>query len=148
MIEKGRFMMALLKALGSLVIVSTSFFVTLWLLDDTPDLHSPLLGVKVSYNITAEEQPEVCAAAKSVIQFEGQICKVNGARVSVLWSSLANTTNRQPSCGPEKLVRWGRKEGDEAYNRRFLGSCGARPDFFATMPAEFDPKVLRMDQPK
>src|SRR5258705_3065823 len=97
----------------------------------------------VTYIIMAEQQPEVCATTKSIIQYTGQICKVDGGKVSVLWNSLANTTNNQPSCGPGKLVRWPRKENDPEYNAKYLGSCGRNPHYFTAMPSVFDPKVLR-----
>jgi hypothetical protein len=134
---------AMARAFGYLAVVLVSFFVTLWFIDKRRDEHSPLLGTKVTYEITAEQLPEVCATAKSTIQFKGQICDVSGDDLSVLWSSIANTTNTQPSCGPEKVIRWPRKEGDPAYNARFMGSCGIKPDYFKTMPSTFGPNSLK-----
>jgi hypothetical protein len=134
---------AMLRAFGYAGVLIVSFFIALWLIDRHNDEHSPLLGTVVIYEITAEKQPEVCATAKSVIQFRGQICEVNGDTLSVVWNSLANTTNSQPSCGSEKVVRWYRKDGDPAYNARFLGSCGVGPQYFKTMPSSFGPNSLR-----
>jgi hypothetical protein len=131
------------KPFGYLAILFSSFFITLWFLDRYDNRPSPWVGTKVTYEITAEKQPEVCASAKSTIQFTGQICSVVGDNLSVLWMSLANTTNAQPSCGPAKVVRWYRKENDSAYNARYLGSCGIKPEYFLFMPSTFGPNVLR-----
>jgi len=134
---------AMARAFGYLAVLLVSFFAALWLIDRGRDEHSPLLGTKVTYEITAEQQPEVCATAKSRIQFKGQICDVAGDDLSVLWNSLANIDNTQPSCGTEKVIRWPRKASDPAYNARFLGSCGIRPDYFKTMPSTFGPNSLK-----
>ena len=133
----------MLRALGYIAIVAVSFFVTLWFIDRYNDQHSSLLGTTVTYQIMTEKQPEVCATSRSVIQFKGQICEVSGNQLSVIWNSLANTTNRQPSCGPEKVVTWYRKADDPAYNARFLGSCGVGPQYFQSMPSSFGPNSLR-----
>ena len=135
--------MSVLRALGSLAILIVSFLGTIWMIDRKHDQHSPWLGIAVTYDIDAEAQAEVCATKKSNIRFTGKICEVDGGTVSVLWSSLANTTNSQSSCGSEKVVRWSRNERDPAYNARFLGSCGVPPQYFRQMPAVFDPKLLR-----
>jgi hypothetical protein len=134
---------AMAKAFGYLAVVLVSFFATLWFIDKGYDEHSPLLGTKVTYEIKADQLPEVCATAKSTIQFKGQICKVAGDDLSVLWNSLANITNTQPACGTEKVIRWTPKEGDPAYNARFFGSCGVRPDYFKMMPSTFGPNRLK-----
>jgi hypothetical protein len=136
-------MNAMARAFGYLAVLLVSFFATLWLIDKRHDEHSPLLGTKVTYEITAEQQPEVCATAKSTIQFKGQICDVAGDDLSVLWNSLANIDNTQPSCGAEKVIRWPRKEGDPAYNARFFGSCGVKPEYFKRMPSTFGPNSLK-----
>lgn len=102
-----------------------------------------MAGTKVTYEIAAQQQPEVCATARSTIQFAGQICRVDGDNLSVLWMSLANVTNTQPSCGAGKIVRWFRKENNSAYDAQFLGSCGVRPEYFSAMPSTFGPNTLR-----
>ena len=118
----------MLRAFGYAGVLIVSFFIALWLIDRHNDEHSALLGTAVTYEIAVEQQPEVCATARSVIQFKGQICQVNGEALSVIWNSLANTTNSQPSCGPQKLVRWYRKDADPAYNARFLGLAASDPN--------------------
>ena len=117
----------MLRALGYLGVLCVSFTVSLWLIDWNQDRSSPLLGMAVTYAITAEKQPEVCAAAKSTIVFKGRICEVNGEDLSVNWNSMANVTNSQQSCGNQQIVKWSRKDGDPAYNSRFFGSCGVGP---------------------
>jgi hypothetical protein len=133
----------MLKAIGCAVVLVASFFLGLWLFDSYDDLHSPLLGRSVVFEITTEHQPEVCADTKSIIQFAGKVCRVSGKTLSVDWNTIANITNTQPSCGTEKVVKWRRKEDDRAYNDRFFGACGVRPQYFQTMPSEFGPDALR-----
>ena len=133
----------MLKIFGYVAVVFTSFFMSLWLIDRNNDQHSPLLGTNVIYEIMTEKQPEVCATTRSRIQFNGKICEVRGDTLSVAWNSLANITNSQPSCGSERVIRWFRKKDDLAYNKRFLGDCGAHPQYFQTMPSTFGPTELR-----
>jgi hypothetical protein len=134
---------SMLRVLGYLAVLTGSFFATIWLIDRHSDQHSRLLGANVIYNMRAQELADVCATTASNIEFTGQICNIDGDTVSVFWNSLANTTNTQPSCGPEKVIRWYRKPNDPAYNARYFGLCGVGPQYFKTMPAVFDPKVLR-----
>jgi hypothetical protein len=133
----------MLKMFSYVGVLLTSFFIALWLIDRHNDQHSPLLGTNVTYEIAAEQQPEVCATTRSRIQFKGSICEVSGDAISVVWSSLANITNSQPSCGAERVITWLRKDGDPAYNARFLGNCGKQPQYFETMPSTFGPNELR-----
>jgi hypothetical protein len=133
----------MLKIFGYVGVLLTSFFISLLLIDRHSDEHSPLLGTNVTYEIAAEQQPEVCATRRSRIQFRGSICEVSGDTISVVWGSLANITNSQPSCGPQRVITWLRKEQDVAYNARFLGSCGEHPQYFAAMPSTFGPNELR-----
>jgi hypothetical protein len=137
----------MLRSLCYLAVLVVSFFVTLWVIDRYQDAHSPLLGTRVTYYIMADQDPEVCATTNSLIQFTGKICEVSGGRISVLWGSLANTTNHQVSCGQERVVRWPRKEGDPQYNAKYLGSCGVGPRYFGKMPDVFDPNSLRAAAP-
>ncbi|MGJ4927676.1 hypothetical protein ACQR1I_20705 [Bradyrhizobium sp. HKCCYLS2038] len=131
------------RLVGYVGVLLASFFAAFWLMDRHADQHSPLLGTHVLYELTAEQRPEVCATQRSTIRFKGSICDVSGDNLSVLWTSLANITNAQPSCGPQRVVSWARRDGEPAYNGRFLGSCGRRPDYFDAMPSTFAPNELR-----
>ena len=114
------------------IVGAISFFVAL----EVFDAYSPLIDRPANYSITVEGKPEVCAATTGQIVFQGKICAVRGSAVSVLWDSLSNT-NAEPSCGSEKYVQWTRRENDQEWNMRFVGSCGQHPDYFDQMPNNF-----------
>jgi hypothetical protein len=97
------------------------------------------VGQPVSYSIKVRNRPDLCARKSSEIVFEGETCKADNGAVQVFWTSL---TNMHAECAQHWPYRWTRKKNDESWNRRYLGSCGQRPDSFDALPNAFPEKAL------
>jgi hypothetical protein len=135
--------LGLSKIISGTLIAAIGFFATLEILD----AYSPLLGKTVRYSLSVEGKPQVCANRKSTILFEGKICRVNGATVSVRWDSLENPSNVEPACGAVEIIKWSRREDEHEGNAMFVGACGRPPAYFENMPRAFDYRELMKLRP-
>lgn len=88
-----------------------------------------------------DERPDVCARRMSPLLLQGKICQVDGERVTVEWEMLSNLDNADGQCSPQRHFRLERK-ADQAWDAKFLGTCGTSPSYFPTLPATFDYRMF------
>ncbi|QCP53498.1 ankyrin repeat domain-containing protein [Trinickia violacea] len=85
----------------------------------------------------SDARPEVCGTQTSKLLLQGKICKIDGDRLSIEWQTVSNLDNTNTQCSSQKHFRLERKT-DQAWDARYLGMCGAPPDYFPSVPASFD----------